>query len=243
MNEIQSIIENSLMNTVAPNATSTYTPISHSSIIEAVHARCEQRGIKIADKKYQTDKAMNKMTGKFALEMGDGEMHCMIGFQNSYDKSMSVKCATGGSVIICSNGMVLGDHVFKSKHNGNSDRHVLYFIDQAILASHAKFGQTVELREAFKKINFTENSVNELVGQLFLKEEILRMNQLSVIQKEYRNPTHDYNVNKNNLWNIYNLCTYAIEKQSHPTIYLKQHQELTQFMKTRFIDESQTIKF
>lgn len=229
-------IEISLLESMAPVPTRTYTPISHRQMIERVHNQCENLGIQIIDKKYNTNRDLSQMTAKYTLNIGDDQMGAMIGFQNSYNKTLSAKFAIGASVFICSNGMVTGDHVFKTKHQGHADWELDRFIISAVDASRAKFEDTIKLRDNFKQINFSDNSLYELVGKLFLEEEILRMNQLSLIQREFRNPTHDYGVSKNNLWNIYNLGTYAIEKQSHPTLYLKQHAELTQFMAKTYTD-------
>ncbi len=229
-------IEQNLINSNAPMPTRTYTPISHNQMITQVKNECHRQGFDIIDTKYQTNRDLSQMVAKYTLSLGDDQMGAMIGFQNSYNKTLSAKFAIGASVFICSNGMITGDHIFKKKHQGRADWELNTFISDAIGASQAKFGDAVQLRENFKQINFTDNSLHELVGKLFLEEEILRMNQLSIIQKEYRNPTHNYGVGKNNLWNIYNLATYAIEQQSHPTLYLKQHGELTKFMAETYTD-------
>tara|TARA_R110002096_G_scaffold517_7_gene3048 strand:+ start:2532 stop:3260 length:729 start_codon:yes stop_codon:yes gene_type:complete len=229
-------METLLMNAVAPTPTRTYTPISHKEIINNVHWMCEEKGLKIVDKVYFTDRNLDKMTAKYTLNLGDSDMGCMIAFQNSYDKSMSVKFAIGASVFICSNGMVVGDHTFKSKHQGIADVQLNNFIIDAIEASKTKFEDTLKVRETFKQVELSETALHQLIGGIFLKEEILRMNQLSLIQKEYRNPTHNYGVGKNNLWNVYNLATYAIEQQSHPSIYLKQHSDVSKFFINNFTD-------
>jgi len=233
-------METLLMESIAPRPTRTYTPISHKEIITNVHNMCEEKGLEITDKVYFTDRDLNKMTAKYTLSLGDSDMGCMIAFQNSYDKSMSVKFAIGASVFICSNGMVVGDHTFKSKHQGMADIQLNRFIIDAIEASKTKFEDTLKVRETFKQVELSETALHQLIGGIFLKEEILRMNQLSLIQKEYRNPTHDYGVDKGNLWNIYNLCTYAIEKQSHPSIYLKQHRDVSRFFLNNFSDNFYT---
>ena len=232
--------EQLLIKAVEPASTRTYTPISHSSIITTVNNMCEEKGLEITDKVYFTDQSLNKMTAKYTLSLGDDSMGCMIAFQNSYDKSMSVKFAIGASVFICSNGMIVGDHTFKSKHQGQADINLNSFILEAIEASKTKFEDTLNLREQFKQVELSENALHQLIGGIFLKEEILRMNQLSLIQKEFKKPTHDYGVGRNNLWNVYNLCTYSIEKQSHPTIYLKQHRDVSKFFINNFSDRFYT---
>ncbi len=219
-----------------PEKTRTYTPIPHKRIIKEIEDVCENKNIGIIDRSYQTDKHFSKVTGKYTLSLKDDEMGCMIAFQNSYDKSMSAKFAIGASVFICSNGMVSGDYSIKRKHTGENDNDIIQYIGDAIDQSLNSFESNLILRDEMKTIDLSQNAIHELIGELFFQEEVLRANQLSLIKNEYNNPTHDYGVGKNNLWNVYNLCTDAIERRSHPTLYLNQNQTVTNHVRNKFLN-------
>jgi hypothetical protein len=236
--EIQQAIKEKIITTPIPARTRTYTPISHESILNTIYHHCENHNFKILDESFMVDSTGNKVTGKITLEMGDNEMGAMLGFQNSYDKSLSGKFAIGSSIFICSNGMVVGDFPFKTKHQGTADTNMLSYIGDAIGATRLKFGDSVILREDMKKIRFSEQSLNELIGKLFMQQDILQVTQLNMLQKEYNKvvPKHDYGVHKNNLWNIYNLCTDTIESKGHPSNYFSAHEKLTNFIKAEYLN-------
>lgn len=231
-------IETEILNAEIPAPTSTYTPISHRSIISKVEDMCEENRLEIIDRSYQTSKGYQQITGKYTLNLKDDDIGCMIAFQNSYNKTLSVKFAIGASVFVCSNGMVLGDQTIKRKHTGTSDLDINHFITQAIKKSTLDFNNTIELRDNMKSINLSDNVLNELIGDLFLKDEVLRTEQLTFIRKEYNNPTYNYGVDKNNLWNIYNLFTDSVERKSHPSLYFTQHRDVTKHIKNKFFNTS-----
>lgn len=237
-NEIQQAIKEKIITTPIPARTRTYTPISHESIINTIYHHCENNNFRILDEKYQVDNSGQKVVGKITLDMNDGEMGAMLGFQNSYDKTLSGKFVIGSSIFICSNGMVVGDFPFRTKHQGSADTNMLSYIGDAIGATRLKFGDSVILREDMKHVRFTEKSLNELIGKLFMQQDILQVTQLNMLQKEYNKvvPKHDYGVHKNNLWNIYNLATDTIESKGHPSNYFNAHEKLTNFIKKEYLN-------
>lgn len=217
-----------------PERTKSYTPISHRSIIRNIENACDDNNLSIVDRSYQVNDNYSQVTGKYTLSLDDGETGCMLAWQNSYNKTMSVKFAAGASVFICSNGMVSGEYAMARKHTGNSDLELLSFIKNSLNNSVDNFHEVVQMKEDMKTIRLTENSINELIGNVFLNET-LRIEQLSFVKKEYIAPTYNYGVDKNNLWNIYNLFTDSIERKSHPSLYLTQNQAITNLIKNRFL--------
>ena len=227
-------IEQGLFKNIVPERTKSYTPIPHGDFITAIHEIAEDLGMTILDKKYMSDKSGNKVTGKYTLGGGDSEMGSMIAFQNSYDKSMTAKFAIGASVFICSNGMVTGDYTIKRKHTGDADQLIKSYIEKAMIKTVESFEDTIDLRDQFKREMLSEAILNEMVGELFLHKDILRIEQLSMFKQEYNNPTHNYGVHKNNVWNLYNICTFIIENRSHPSMYFKQHQNVIDYFLKKF---------
>jgi len=231
-------IEEAIISVEVPEKTKSYTPTSHGSIIKRIEDLCEDKRLEIVDRSYQANNDYNKITGKYTLNLKDDDIGCMIAFQNSYDKSLSAKFAIGASVFICSNGMVLGDHTIKRKHTGESNIELNDFIKTAIDHSIDDFDKTVLFRDSLKDITISENVLNELIGEMFIQDNILRTEQLTFMRKEYNKPTYDYKVDKNNLWNIYNLLTDSIERKSHPSLYFTQHRDVTKHIKNKFFAET-----
>lgn len=228
-------IEEKIVGRSLPIKTKSYTPISHGSIIKNIENTCADNNLSIVDRSYQFNDSLSQVTGKYTLSLDDGEAGAMLAWQNSYDKTMSVKFAAGASVFVCSNGMVSGEYAMARKHTGSSDVELLHFIKKSLDSSVDNFNKVIQMKEEMKTIILSESSLYELIGGIFLENEVLRMEQLSFIKKEYNNPTYNYGVGKNNLWNIYNLCTDAIERKSHPSLYLTQNQAVTNLITDKFL--------
>jgi len=110
-----------LLQVETPKDTRTWKPVGHKQIIETTLESIDKAGF-IIDREYYTSARDGKQAnGRYTIRnVVDNEMKLQIGFQNSVDKSLSIKYAIGSQVIICSNGMCIGDRGnFKRKHVGD----------------------------------------------------------------------------------------------------------------------------
>lgn len=165
----------------------------------------------------------------------DKDMGIQVVWQNSYDKSLTVKWAIGSEVFVCGNGMVRGDMgSFKRKHTGEAmadyKKHVGMYVTQA----GELFDKMIKDRERMKEIEITKRTSAELVGRLFLEDAIITSTQLNIIKKEMEFPTFKYGKGtEGSAWQLYNHATVAL-KEAHPELYLKQHIELHNFFTKEF---------
>jgi hypothetical protein len=109
-----------LINTELPEQTRTYKPVSHEQLIDLTLESIYQAGFELQTELYSSARNGNVANGRFAIKnVADNEMQLQIGWQNSYDKSLSLKFAIGTKIFICNNGSVSGDYgAFKKKHQG-----------------------------------------------------------------------------------------------------------------------------
>ena len=152
---------------------------------------------------------------------------------NSYDKRLPLRVALGGHVIVCKNGMVLGDMgSFKRKHTGS----ILEEFKEDMGMHIQKAGETFEKmrkdRERMKEIEITKRVSAELMGRLFIEEAIITSEQLSIIKREIENPSFNYGI-EGSLWNTYNAVTVAL-RDSVPSQNMKQHIQLHQFIQKEY---------
>ncbi len=161
--------------------------------------------------------------GRFSISnVADSEMQLQIGWQNSYNKQLTLKFAIGTRILVCSNGCVSGDFgAFKKKHVGE----IQSFTPSAIVDYIAQAGEAFTLmqqqRESMKQIEITKRTKAELVGRMMLEEQFITSTQLNIISRELKAPTHDYNA-KDSLWELYNYTTFAM-KESHPGLWMDSH--------------------
>jgi hypothetical protein len=206
-----------------PKETTTYKPVSHSQLMDLTLESIYQSGFVLDKELYSSANDGRVANARYTIKnVADSEMQLQIGWQNSYDKSLSLKFAIGTRIMICQNGCVSGDYgAFKKKHRGQIQTFTPHAITEYIKQAGDAFRKMQEERETMKQIQMTKRTSAELIGRLYLEEEIIRSVQLSVIKKELSSPTHDYGA-PGSLWELYQYTTFAM-KDSHPSLWMNQH--------------------
>lgn len=221
--------ENYLRGIQLPQETSTYKPVSHGQLIDLISESVHQAGFKIGENTFTTAREGNVANARYSISnVKDDEMGLQIGWQNSYDKSLTLKFAIGAHVFICQNGMVVGDMgALKRKHTGD----IQSFTPQMITESIKKAGDTFELiqtqRELLKTVEIDTRTAAELVGRMIVEENFIQSTQLNIIRHELKTPTFDYN-SDNSLWQLYQHTTFAM-RDIHPSLWMKNHMSAHEF--------------
>jgi hypothetical protein len=212
-----------IMNTPVPVQTRTYKPVSHSQLIDLTLNSISKAGFTLDKETYSSAVDGQVANGRFSISnVADSEMQLQIGWQNSYNKQLTLKFAIGTRILVCSNGCVSGDFgAFKRKHVGE----IQSFTPGAIVDYIAQAGEAFTImqqqRESMKQIEITKRTKAELVGRMMLEEQFITSTQLNIISRELKAPTHDYGA-KDSLWELYNYTTFAM-KESHPAQWMENH--------------------
>ena len=212
-----------LTGTELPRETRTYKPVSHGQLIDLTLESIHQAGFALDKESYSSAKNGNVANGRFSISnVADNEMQLQIGWQNSYDKSLTLKFAIGTRIFICQNGCVSGDYgAFKKKHQGNVQEFTPAKITEYIKAAGDAFMKLQKERELMKHVQIDARIAAELVGRMIIEEEFIQSSQLITIQKELKKPTFDYNAS-GSLWELYQHTTYSM-KEIHPTLWMDNH--------------------
>ena len=212
-----------ITNASVPVQTRTYKPVSHSSLIDLTLNSIEKAGFILDKETYSSARDGNVANGRFSISnVADSEMQLQIGWQNSYDRTMSLKFAIGTRIMICSNGCVSGDYgAFKKRHQSDIQHFTPSAIIDYIKGAGEAFTTMQKQREQMKQVQITKRTKAELVGRMMLEEQFITFTQLSIISKELKAPTHDYGA-KDSLWELYNYTTFAM-KESHPSQWMESH--------------------
>ncbi len=229
--------KNLLLSAPVPKETTTYKPVSHRELIDLTLESIYQSGYTLESQSYSTARDGNVANGRYTIaNIADSEMKLQIGWQNSYDKSLALKFALGTSIIICSNGMVKGDHgAFRKKHQGDIQTFTPAAISEYIKGGGDAFQDLQKDREMLKQYEATDQVQAEILGKMFIYDEIITSTQLNIIKRELKNPTHDYGAD-GSLWELYNHVTFAM-KQSHPSNWMQDHINIHDF----FLGEADNI--
>ena len=136
-------------------------------------------------------------------------------------KAMLAAFALGANIMICSNSVVTGEVSMIRKHTGTANQILTYGISEGIKQLGDNFLSIEKQLEEMKQIEISKRICAELVGRLYLEEEIITAHQLSAIKGELSFESYDYGV-KDTLFNLYQATTHAM-KSSHPRTFLTDH--------------------
>ena len=206
-----------------PEQTDSYTTISHGFIIDNTLARLAEKNFEIKSEVYRTNKQGDVAQGVYHLNYGnDPEMGMMFAWSNSYDKSMRFKCAIGGYVFACMNGVISGDMgSWARRHSGTADTETLEMITSQIENANFYYDQLVKDKSVMKNIIMTKRQQAELIGRVYFEYNMITSEQLSVVKAESKRPSFDYNTDKDSMWQLYNNITLSLQR-SHPRTWMDQ---------------------
>lgn len=226
-----------LLTAEIPQETKTYKPISHQQLIDLTLESIHQAGFELDKETYSTAREGNVANGRYTItNVADSEMQLQIGWQNSYDKSMSLKFAIGTSIFICQNGCVSGDYgAFRKKHQGEIQTFTPNAITEYIKQAGDAFQKIQSDRENMKNIELTKRTTAELIGRMIIEENIIESTQLNIIRGQMDSPSFDYGA-PNSLWELYQHTTYAM-KEVHPSLWMRNHTNAHTF----FVNEAGII--
>ena len=223
-----------LLTAEIPQQTRTYKPVTHQQLMDLTLESIHQAGFTLEKETYSAAKAGNVANGRYTIKnVSDNEMQLQIGWQNSYDKSLSLKFAIGTHIFICQNGCVSGDYgAFRKKHTGEVQTFTPNAITEYIKQAGDAFTNIQRELENMKNVEITKRTSAELIGRMIIEENIIESTQLNIIRKEIEAPTHNYGA-PGSLWELYQHTTFAM-KEVHPSLWMKNHINAHSF----FVNES-----
>jgi len=218
-----------LVATKVPAQTTSYKPVSHAQLIDLTLGGIQSSGFKL-DKQIYTQAGDGQVAnGRYTISnIADSEMQIQIGWQNSYNKQVSLKFAIGIHVFICANGMVNGDMgTFKRKHVGDIQEFTPQSITEYIKSAGDSFREMQIQRESMKQVELTKRQQGELIGRMVVEEGFISSSEMNIIRKELQRPTHNYGA-ENSLWELYQHTTFSM-KETHPVNWMSDHMNAHSF--------------
>lgn len=224
--------EEQLFAVTVPQPTESYTPVSHRQIVEEIYENVDKAGLQVKQTNYQTTKDGNAVIGIMDIAADDVEFNYRLAFRNSYDKTMSIAFVGGASVIVCSNGMVIGDVKFLRRHTGNAAAELTDKIQRVV----GNLGEELEVAQRhsaqMKSIELSPTATAELCGRFLMEHEIITTSQLSIVRRQLKQPDYKDFADPT-LWSLYNHTTHALKK-THPYNYIDSYKKLHAFVEDEF---------
>lgn len=224
----------------------TYTPVSNKFIMDFIEDNVNKAGLVVKNNEFKTavtDKGLVKgVIGSYNITADNNNYGQRIMFRNSYDKSMSFAFVCGTVVWICTNGCISGDYQYKRVHRGVITNEGSTTIDDIVENITGGFGMmqvafenNVKQLEELKHFEISPNESYNILGELFFKQEVINITQMSIIKKEL-----EYSRNFRHLgdkdftaYDLYNNITESLKK-SHVSVYIKNHIQVHKLFEETF---------
>ena len=239
--EIYNTTKELILNAPVPAQTRTYKPVSHGQLVDLTLDGILKAGFVLDKETYSAAADGQIANGRFSISnVADSEMQLQVGWQNSYNKQLTLKFAIGTRILVCSNGCVSGDYgAFKKKHVGEIQSFTPQAIGDYIKTAADSFKLIQGQREQMKQVEITRRTKAELIGRMMIEEQFIQSTQLNIISRELNNPTHDYGA-PDSLWELYNYTTFAM-KSVHPGSWMENHISAHKFF-TEYATDRQPAK-
>ena len=102
------------------------------------------------------------------------------------------------------------------------------------------YKRIIKDKDAMKLITLTEQDQAELVGRMFIQEELIDSQQTSIIKSELDKPSFHYGTSSDTCWTFYNHVTHALKK-AHPRFWLQDSQNFHDFIVAECLSSSKPM--
>lgn len=198
-----------------------YTVISHEAIISFLEQEIANKGLYIENREFRASRAGRVATGCYHVKYSDDkEIGLMVGFVNSYDKTVRFSCTVGGFNKIYGNNYIdSGDQTWLRKHTGTADKEAEEHISDQLNNAAAHYDKIVRHRALFKRIPIHPQLKASILGYLFFEKELLTADQANALVKNMKSKTYA-SYKGTSLWGLYNHISIVL-KSTHPLEWLK----------------------
>ena len=197
-----------------PAQTRSYTPVGHGDYIRLIEDRAERLlGVTPTNLQLGLSRKGQQLFGTMRLGGGDDEKAPIVGFRNSYDKSLSAGLCAGSQVFVCDNLCFSADGVVvMRKHSRFVWRDLQDIVDSAIRNVSNVFDQFQGQVDALKSIPVGFDDGFGYIG-IARGHNYLTPNQESVAIQDWITPRHE-EFSERNAWSLYNCFTEGLKKGS-----------------------------
>ena len=168
--------EDYLRKTQLPDATETYTVISHGEVIDTVREMLKQYGFIITNELYKAEANGNIALGFMQIEtLTDPDMAMTFNWTNSYNKQVRFSCSVGGFIydnqvpFVSTNNEAVGNR----KHTGTALEETLETIELMVASAENHFAQIVAMKERFKSLEVNRKMYAKVLGLMYFDKQII----------------------------------------------------------------------
>ena len=196
--------------TDTPCSTSTWRPVPHIDVIEAVTEVIKAHRWEIEGEKFGLARDGKKMFGVMELSSSSSpEWHRCIGIRNSHDKAFAAGISVGVKVLVCSNLCFGGTTVVRRRHTSGIVLGEL--IDRAVASLEDGFLTTESVCEELKDACLRDD--DEARSCIVRAAELGVINSCDIVPcfREFKQPSHE-EFREPTRWSLMNALTETLKK-------------------------------
>lgn len=217
-----------------PQHASSYTVITHETVIVNALDQLKRAGFTIESERYRANNSGEVALGIYYLKYkNDPELGMMFAWANSYDKSMRFKCTVGGFVRISNSSIISGDFSWGRKHTGTADSEMIAQVNTQIMNGQMYYEELLLVKDKMKNTQVSVEAISEFLGRAFFKQKLFTKEQIGIVRDEMIKPSFDYNADPHSLWTYYNHMLVALKK-AHPRTWMEEQRNLHKFVCSEF---------
>lgn len=199
-----------------PKATTSYAPISNRDLIDLIeHKAQEITGFEVANRQFVLGAKGNQMFGSVALKTGDSDRNALLGFANSYDKTLSVRIVSGASIMVCSNMCISGsDFTSRRKHTRGVVQEIEGLVTRAVESATDNYQAVAGQLDSWKSQEMSWERGAETLGRAFF-DGVMTSRQMSIAMGDWKGakngrPRHR-EFSEPTMYSLYNCVTEGLK--------------------------------
>ena len=211
MSEGKYVGRNEIAVVPTPTGTTSWKPVPHMDVIDAVTEAVKAKNWQILDEQYGLARDGQRMFGVMRINNSSSpEWSRCIGIRNSHDQSLSVGLAAGISVMCCSNLAFGGTMVLKRRHTSRIELNGL--VVTAIEELELEF---LNLETVSEDLKLHEVSADEARAVIVRTAEVGAVNSCDIVPifREFQKPCHEEFAEPTR-WSLLNAFTEHAKKYS-----------------------------
>ena len=211
MSEGKYVGRNEIAVVPTPIGTTSWKPVPHMDVIDAVTEAVKAKNWSIIDEQYGLAREGQRMFGVMRINNSSSpEWSRCIGIRNSHDQSLSVGLAAGISVMCCSNLALGGAMVLKRRHTSRIElgNLVLTAVDELEM-------EFLNLETVSEDLKLHEVRADEARAVIVRAAEVGAVNSCDIVPifREFQKPRHEEFAEPTR-WSLLNAFTEHAKKYS-----------------------------
>ena len=194
-----------------PKPVGRWMPVGNGDLVSKLKMEITRAGFAITKEEFGLSKDGQQLFGVLTIDTGDPAHPMVIGFRNSYNKTLSICIVIGTQVFVCDNLCISGNgQKTLRKHTTNVWRDVEVLLKRALreaLGHHENMNRQLD---ALRALPCHLDLGYEWIGRA-MGHKILMPQQATVALADWREPRHE-EFSERNMYSLYNCFTEGLKR-------------------------------